>query len=434
MLKGNIKLALILLVAFSLILGGCGSGSNNAENSNAQGGSNGTEEVEKTKLLFLGFKGGAEAGALPDIIDDYMKANPNVEIEYEYIGTANGYNDVLKARLAAGEKVDVFMSNTDNFGLITDAGYAEDLSQEPYAGKVLASLKPLLSSEGKLYGLPIEAAGLGMFVNEDMLKEHGIEIPTNWEQFLAASEALKQAGELPMMMGNKSGWSAGHFAKINVNSTYGGQADVGAKLYSGEMTYAEAYLPALQKLQTLIDNDYVNAKNSVGMEWNQQSFTEFVNGNGAFMLGGTWQVAQLKEANPEMTFAFIPMPAQEEGTAKALLFPGVNIFVNAKSDLKSKALEFVQFVAEKENLGRWAKSQSAFTTIEGGISTDAAEVARFAEAAANGDVASWIPEDEVLASTSEVKKQVQLLLLKQLAPEKAAENIENYAAKQRALK
>ena len=58
---------------------------------------------EQVELKVFGFKTGAEEGAIPELIEQFNKENPDIKVVYEGISNAGGYQDVLTARLASGQ-------------------------------------------------------------------------------------------------------------------------------------------------------------------------------------------------------------------------------------------------------------------------------------------------------------------------------------------
>jgi multiple sugar transport system substrate-binding protein len=58
------------------------------------------------------------------------------------------------------------------------------------AGFVLSDV----TYEGAIYGLPYYADTISFLYNARLLDEHGIAVPTTWEEVMAAAEALKAAG------------------------------------------------------------------------------------------------------------------------------------------------------------------------------------------------------------------------------------------------
>lgn len=389
--------------------------------------------LKNSKIVLLGYKGGSEAGSLPKTIEDFMKEFPNIKAENVYIGTSNGYYDVLKARLAANEKVDVFMSAPNFHSIWVNAGYARDLSNKSFSEQVLDSMKAQFSTNGKLYAFPTHASGMGLMVNKKILKDNGLNTPTNWTEFLKACTKLKEAKVLPMLMGNKDGWSAGNFVKLTMLIENKDNKNFGSDLASQKIKFTDIYVKHFKKLQTMVDNDYINAEESLGLQWNQQALTDFVNGKAAFMMGGTWMIPQITKADANFDFELVPLPTQDSGPATSFIFPGAGLYVNAKSKEADASLVFLSYFSRKEVQGEWVKSQAAYSPIKGGISSDEPKAKLFADTIASGNAASWQPEEENLKVIDELYKKVQLMMLKKETPETAAAGLDEVAAKNREL-
>ena len=60
-----------------------------------------------------------------------------------------------------------------------------------------ASLDPW-TDDGVTYGLPFIATSHGFYYNADLFAEHGLEVPTTWDELLAVAAALDEAGITPV--------------------------------------------------------------------------------------------------------------------------------------------------------------------------------------------------------------------------------------------
>lgn len=441
MYKKILSIAITAVMLISLLLSGCVSKQTEQTTQKSatetkkveQATPAPTSETKPSNLLFMGFKSGNEAGSLPKTLEDFMKKNPNIKVEYEFIGAASGYYDALKARLAANEKVDVFMSVPAWTQLYVDAGYAMDLNSQSFAGKLLDSLKAHVSVNGKLYGFPTLTNGLGLFVNKKILNDNSLKTPTNWTEFMQACKKLKEANILPMTMGNKDGWSGNIFVDGAMLCANKDNKTLGADLFASKVKFADVYLPAMKKLQLLIDSGYVNAEESLGLQWNQQTFTDFINGKAAFMIGGTWQVAQASAANKNLDFEFVPVPTNESGAPTAYILAGIALYVNSKTNEPDASLKFLNYFADKDVLGEWTKSQASFTTIKGGISTEEPRLRIFADTVAAGNTASSLVELTPIGMPEIIVKEVQLMMAKKETAEKAVLEFDKFAATKKEL-
>ena len=168
---------------------------------------------EVTELKVFGFKTGAEEGAIPTLIEQFNKENPDIHVVYEGISNAGGYQDVLTARLASGQGDDVFFANPNYLPQMQEAGYVEDLTDMPVVANYSGLVKDLLTINDSIPGLGMEIAVFGMFSNMDVLNEVGIEkAPENYKEFLEDCQILKDAGKTPIVAGAKDGTAMAIFS------------------------------------------------------------------------------------------------------------------------------------------------------------------------------------------------------------------------------
>ncbi len=343
------------------------------------------------ELTYMHFKTGNEAGALPDILERFEEEYPDIDLTVEAISTSGGYQDALKTRLTAGLGVDVFMVPGPDFDNFVESGHLMDLTDTAAADRMLDALRPMYSREGVVYATPMSTAALGMYANMDLLEEAGVEsLPQNWNEFLDASEKVKAAGYTPWIMGNKGNtWSAFHSFENAMYAENTPTDELDEAIVNDEISLAELWEPQLEKLQMLIDRDYVNTEDSMGMVWNQEAFTGFVNGEAAFMYGGSWQISLINQAEIDITVKFFPSPLVRGVEAKAHLLPSIPTGVNANTDYPEEALTFFEFLFKPENVNAFVISQSGLTPIKGGESADDPIADPMAEAVADGRAFLW---------------------------------------------
>lgn len=445
MLKKSLKACIGVTLALSIVLTGCGGSSNVGKESDVKSGEKTaatettvaeTKRAEPVKLKFLGFKTGKEEGAIPELIKKFESENQNVTVEYEGIPTTGGYDDVLKTRLAAGDEMDVFMSQIAYKKLFADANYIMDLSDQKWVGNLTDTMKKHVDIDGKSYCFPIETAGLGMFANMTLLEKNGLSLPANFNEMLEVCEKLKNAKATPFILGNKTGWSGAIILNNGVSATFFNEdEELPKNIAEGKANISEVYMPMLKKYMTLVDKGYINADSCLGMEFNDQAVTEYAKGNSAFLIGGTWMISQIKDARKEDKFVFAPIPVQDEGAAKAFLLPGGALFVNSKTKNTELCKQFVDFWAQDDNLSIYLKSQGSYTTLKGGKSTDEPEAKPFADAIAANQtcIDPQYPNGFNPDTWTPLTKGVQLMAIKKSDPEKVGQQMDEAVKKSIAL-
>ncbi len=444
-MKKKLYTILALLIALSLVFSAC-SAPAPAESTASEATDTGTEESaeadaeanqEEVTLNFLGFKHGAEIGNMNEIIEGFETEYPHINVEYEGISTESGYTTVMNTRLNSGSDLDVFMIFGSMPDLI-DGGHLLDISDTDYAQRLPESLKTFVSQDGKQYACYANSAAMALFVNKTMLEEHGIETPTNWGEFITACDELKAAGELPMVMGNEIGWSplVITYCMTNARLQNSGELESAeAALLSGEMAAGDMFLDAFNELAMMRENAYYNVDTAEGMLWNEETFASFANGDAGFMIGGSWQVAQINNLEDnELNYEVVAFPGQIEGEAIGTLLPAIPMAINANSEHLEEAKLFMDYFFSDENSKAWSESQAAMSPLNGITVELAEELTPFIETVAAGNGGPY--ELKTIADfemQETIKAAAQSVISGDKTPEQAAQEVTDFFEMQQAL-
>ena len=385
-------------------------------------------------IKFFGYKTGNEIGAIPALLERFEKENKGVKVEYEAIPTSSGYKDVIKSRLAADEPLDVFMGQPSDVGLYKNANYIYDLSGEKWVSNLNDTMKKIVTFDEKIYSLPLDSSGVGMFCNLKLLKENGQKIPANWNEFIDVCQALKAKNIVPLIMGDKTGWHSLRFFIINGGLLALENPNFAKDIADKKIKPSEIFMPILNKVELINKNGYTNAAESLGMQWNDQAFTEYTKGKSAFLFGGTWQTKQLKEAN-SFDFTFVPIPLQDSGEPKAYVSAGTVLYVNQKTKNIDLVKKFLDFWADDKNLGEYVKSQNGYTVLKGGTSTDDGNAKVFGDAIREGKTISFPSGLEFLDNFAvSFAKGAQGIITRKSTPEQVGKELDEALDKALSLK
>lgn len=176
------------VAAVSLALAGC-----------TGGGGGGEQEVTGT-LDFLTNKGAWE----PDFEGLNGLSNDQVEIELDVTGYSDQpqYEAFIRQSFRTNESPGLFTWQTGptlaelvEKGLIAET---TDIWQEAIdEGWVSEDLAEYYTFDGKQYCVPLNIAYWVMYYNIPLFEEHGIEVPTTWDELMQAAADLKAAGVTP---------------------------------------------------------------------------------------------------------------------------------------------------------------------------------------------------------------------------------------------
>ena len=140
----------------------------------------------------------------------FMKRNKDITIELEQI-PGDQYDKVMKTRMLSDNGPDVYLY----FGVMAykfaQDGYLGDLTNESFAKNVVPAYKGSCSYQGKLYAIPLNALGTGVYYNKKVFQDVGItQLPKNYSDFLNICEKIKKAGKVPLARGAKDMWTSLH--------------------------------------------------------------------------------------------------------------------------------------------------------------------------------------------------------------------------------
>jgi ABC-type glycerol-3-phosphate transport system substrate-binding protein len=148
------------------------------------------------------------------IIEAFEKENPDIKIQYVFVGSGDGYQNRLRVDLMGSKGPDVF-GIPSGFDFDTARDFEEELT--PYCenawganwkNKFLDScIQDVSGANGGIYGLPLGQTYAGyLWADVNMLKEYGCSVPTNYEEMMATCNKLRESGQYPLAIGAKDSW------------------------------------------------------------------------------------------------------------------------------------------------------------------------------------------------------------------------------------
>ena len=302
-----------------------------------------------------------EAAHMQKAADDYMAANPDVQIEITV-----QENEAFKTRLTtvmqSGDPPDIFQSwgggvlqQYAEAGLVRDI--TEDLAVDGWGDSFGQAGLDLYAHDGSNYGVPWRLGMVGFWYRMSQFEEAGIEaVPTTWAELLTAVEQLEAAGLTPISLGGGDKWPA-HFYWVYLAIRNGGKAAFDAA-YSREGSFAdEPFVKAGSDLLELVNlNPFQDG--ALGTTY-PDSAASFATGEGAMALMGHWFPGQLDgfAEDPEALRAdlgWFAFPVVEGGAGDPTDVlgggDGFAIGINAPD----AAVDFVRFLTSPETQTEWA--------------------------------------------------------------------------------
>jgi raffinose/stachyose/melibiose transport system substrate-binding protein len=340
-----------MALAGSLALAGCSSSSETSGDS----GSNGDKTVVKMMHLWPEGSANAQYSIVDDIIKNYEKENPDVDIQTEILNNEQ-YKEKIKVLSASNELPDI--------GITWAAGY-----MQPYVeGNMFAPLDDVLEGglkeefvpgtleaftmEEKTYGLPLELNIAPVYYNKEIFEKHNLEVPTTYDEFLNVVETLEKNGVIPITVGNKDRWT-GSLWYMYLADRIGGPETLNNAISRTGSFEDPALVKAAEEIKKLVDmNAFVKGYNGLS---NDEAKGYFMNEQAAMYVMGTWELPNYT-TSPDVADEFkekvgyFKFPTYEGGKGNIDSFvggPGVGLFVSEASKVKDESKEFVSYLVEE---------------------------------------------------------------------------------------
>ncbi|MFF5251790.1 ABC transporter substrate-binding protein [Streptomyces leeuwenhoekii] len=323
------------------------------------GGDKGAEGSGTGKIVFWDNNGGVRTDIWKEVIADFEKANPDIDVEYVGIASTE-YQSKVDTAIQGGGLPDV-----GGVGAAMLAGFAAQDALEPLDYRVtgsslngklnedmLESMKAAGGGDGKLYSVPTSANNGVLYYRTDLFEKAGLDAPTTWDAFFEAAQKLTDKGK------NQFGYTirggAGSIAQA-LDAMYGQSGITSFWDSSGEKTTVNdpRNVEALEKYAALykkvtpaadLNNDFTKMvaqwdSGTIGMlNHNLGSYQDHVAAFGTDRFRG------------------IPQPTGPGGKRVQVSNPvdGLGLFKSSKN--KEAAWKFIEFAVSHEENSKFNES------------------------------------------------------------------------------
>lgn len=153
------------------------------------------KEQEEVSFRFSWWGGDARHTATLEVIDLYMQQNPHITIVPEYAAWS-GYQDKYTAQYSGGTTADLMQVNYNWLWIYSPDGEGyydlNELSDTLTLSNYNTSLLDSMSIEGSLLALPTSITARVPFINTTLYESAGIEVPTTWDELMAAGNTIQE--------------------------------------------------------------------------------------------------------------------------------------------------------------------------------------------------------------------------------------------------
>lgn len=301
-----------------------------------------------------------EQATLDAFVPTYEKAFPNVTVDITYKGwddlmgtVVNAMNSSTAPDIANGNQGFAIMGTMVKGkmlrpidDLIDAYGIAEGLPDSGF-GPNRWNDEGTQWGEGPIYGQGGATQPLGLFSNKAKLEALGIEAPQSIQELDKALQTAKDAGEIPIMLGNSDQYPLGSHVLGILIDMYASPEEVNEWLAGDpDATFdTPGIRKAVDKLAEWGSKGYF-AEGYDGRSLDD-AVSAYAGGEGVFFLGGSFNGSKLAQTDPD-AFGFSLLKG-ETGTYTTTGTFGTPWLISSKTKVEPAAVAFLGMLLSKDS-------------------------------------------------------------------------------------
>lgn len=270
------------------------------------------------------------------------------------------YREVILKRLQSNVDIDCYIIHAEDVIQFSQLNYWLDLSGTPAAQVLSEDALRQSTYGGRVFSIPLTYTGFGFYWNVDLLREHGLAVPANREEFLSVCESLKQAGVTPYL-GTKGYALTVPAMAVGFAGLYSAEnsADLLADLAQGKTPVSQYMAEGFAFIELMVDRGYLDPEYALNTAPMTTEREDFLAGKGACMCGLLQPMDGV-----DFELALTGIPVLEEG-AVAVVGANHRLAVNPNSPRLDYALEMLNGIVDSDWLATIAAAQQGLSSGAG---------------------------------------------------------------------
>jgi multiple sugar transport system substrate-binding protein len=328
----------------ALTLAGCSSGGTDGGGSDASPAAVAAALEKGGDLLVWGWD-----ATLPPMIEAFEAEYPNVDVELANVGTGTDAYTALQNAIQAGsgipDVVHMEYSAVPQFALTDDladlSGFGATELEEDFTAGTWGSV----AIDDGVYGLPLDSGPMAMFYNATVFEEHGIAVPTTWEEYVEAARTLHAADPSKYLAGDAgdAGFAQSMIWQAGGRPFQSEGTDITVDLEDeGSQKFADMWQP-------MLDEGLV----APIVTWSDEWYQALGDGTISSLLIGAWMPVNLESGVPEAEgdWRAAPMPQYMAGDEVNSENGGSALVVTEASEQQALAYGFAEFSNAGDGVG-----------------------------------------------------------------------------------
>jgi len=306
-----------------------------------------------TTLTVIGPWAGTEMDKFVPVLNEFTRQT-GIDVEYK-IYRAEDLMNVLPAQFlskrAPGDVIFMWANFIREYG---KKGHIIPLSDVIDSEEYLPGALDAVTADGELYGSAYTGkVKPGFWYRKSFFSEHGLKVPTSWDEFVALLEKLKNMPNLnaPIASGNGVGWPLSDVTE-HFLATFGGP-ELTYDLIEGNILWdSHTVRNGLEKLASLISKGYFGEPT----EWTM-ALQQWWAGDYALYFMGSWITGMVDDPNDLGVFA---LPG-----AKGVVFGADYAFVPKYTKYPDEAKRLIAWLCGREGQTVQVSQGGHVATVKG---------------------------------------------------------------------
>ncbi len=392
--------------------------------------------IAEDLVLSIGSRG--YGPAVERNFERFAAEHPDIKIEWNKVSDVPGETRKLYVTglTAKSPTPDVFAVDVIWAGEFAQRGWLEPLNGL-LSDETIATFNPSLLSaatlDGKVHALPLYADGIHFFYRSDLLEKYGLEVPTTWEDVMAASKVITEGEKNPQFYGFVSMWAKIEGLFMNWLAFTNGN---GGGFLDGDGNVAVNSPANIEATQFMVDllHEHRYAPDSILNMRPDDARTLFQQGRAAFLMVQDFVYNPLSAADSPVAgkfdYARVPTFAAHPD-ANSTTMGGWFLGINPNSENKEAAATFLEhFTAYDQQLTAAVEDNRAPTIpaiYDDAAMTSAEVLAKFGK---NYDFGVVRPSASTGSKYPKISEIMQLAVTNALHQQKTVEEALNDAQSQ----
>lgn len=235
-----------------------------------------------------------------------------------------------------------------------------------YADAILPAFRSFLQLDGKFYAAPESAVVLGLYYNEKLLADHGLQAPVTWDDLMTTCRTLRAAGISPIAVTGTYDPYMGIWWDNLLLREVGPEGVFSVLQKKAKLADNPGFLAAAKKMQDLVTNKCL-LDGFEGTDFTAAQ-ADFFQGKAAMIAMGSWLQSEMKGVIPaDFKLGITPFPSVVGGAGQqdGILGTVLGLSVSAKTAAPDVAVQYLLQQGSKDEQTQRVKDLGTLSAFDG---------------------------------------------------------------------